>query len=258
MMIIRGFTDLQANYHRLAAGDIYIGRIHSAFFRQMFLVDLLQRGIHCLPSPLSQVLNGSKAAQATVLQEWMLPLTRVIRRRHDLVQAAGDYAAASVGPVVTKADRMHCGHGVRRWSDLETLFNTEAYNDDAYPMVLQPYVENPIDVRVIIAGSYVEAYRRFHPDSFRMNMAAGAKSEPFTLDSAAENLCRDVMTRGRFPYAHLDLLISEDGTCHLSEIALDGGTKGARTDRKQLDAIKSKVLEQFAAELLEAATNLDH
>ena len=257
MMIIRGFTDLQANYHRLAAGDVYIGRIHSAFFRQMFLVDLLQRGIHCLPSPLSQVLNGSKAAQAAVLQEWMLPLTRVIRRRHDLIEAAGEYAAAGIGPVVTKADRMHCGHGVRRWSDLETLFNTEAYNDGAYPMVLQPFVEKPIDVRVIIAGDYVEAYKRFNPDSFRMNMAAGAKSEPFALAGAVENLCRDVMARGRFPYAHLDLLIRDDGSCHLSEIALDGGTKGARTDRKQLDAIKSNVLEQCAAKLVDAASNPD-
>ncbi len=257
MMIIRGFTDLQANYHRLAAGDIYIGRIHSAFFRQMFLVDLLQRGIHCLPSPLSQVLNGSKAAQAALLNEWMLPLTRVIRRRHDLIQAAGEYAAAGVGPVVTKADRMHCGHGVRRWNDLEMLFNTEAYNKDAYPMVLQPFLEKPTDVRVIIAGNYVEAYRRFLPDSFRMNLAAGAKSEPFALDSTAENLCREVMARGRFPYAHLDLLITEEGSCHLSEIALDGGTKGARTDRKQLDAIKLEVLEQCAAELIKATTNSD-
>ncbi len=253
-MIIRGFKDLQANYHRLRTGDVYLGRIHSAFFRQAFLVDLLQRGIHCLPSPISQVLNSSKAAQAVVLKDWMLPLTRVIRRRHDLIDAGGEYAAANVGPVVTKADRMHCGHGVRRWIDLESLYNTEAYSAGAYPMVLQPFVERAVDVRVIIAGATVEAYRRFNPNGFRMNMAAGGKSVPFDLSAAEQEVCRRAMARGRFPYAHLDLLILEEGTCHLSEIALDGGTKGARIDLKELERIKSEVLEQLAAEIAATTT----
>ena len=249
-MIIRGFTDLQANYHRLSTGDVYIGKIHSAFHRQTLLVDLLQRGIHCFPSPLSQLLSGSKAAQAMVLKDWMLPLTRVIRRRHDLIDAAGAYADAGVGPVVTKADRMHCGHGVRRWNDVEILYNTVAYDADAYPMVLQPYEPQCVDVRVIAAGPCLEAYRRFNPGGFRMNLAAGGKSAPFALDTAVEDFCRAAMTRGRFPYAHLDLLLRDDGTCHLSEIALDGGIKGARIDRKELDRIKSEVLEQSAAQIV--------
>lgn len=248
-MILRGFRDLQANYHRLRAGDIYLGRIHSAFYRQTLLVDLLQRGVHCLPSPLSQVLNGSKAAQAVVLKDWMLPLTRVVRRRHDLVEASGEYSAARVGAVVTKADRMHCGHGVRRWKDVETLYNAEAFRAEAYPMVLQPFVETFVDVRVIIAGTYVEAYRRSNPDGFRMNMAAGAQSAPFDLTGPAEDFCRTAMARGRFPYAHLDLLIRDEGACHLSEIALGGGVKGARIDRKELDRIQSEVLEQLAAQI---------
>ena len=248
-MILRGFTELTANFQRLAAGDVYIGRIHNAFWRQTFLVDLLQRGVHCIPSPVSQVLNGSKAAQAFVLSQWMLPLTRVIRRRHDLIDAAGEYAAEGIGAVVTKADRMHCGHGVRRWNDLETLYNTEAYRTDAYPMVLQPFVEQAVDVRVIIAGRYMEAYRRYNPNGFRMNMAAGGQSEPFELDMAAEQVCRNAMARGRFPYAHIDLLIIADGTSYLSEIALDGGTKGACIDRRELDRIKTEVLEQLAADI---------
>jgi ribosomal protein S6--L-glutamate ligase len=248
-MIVRGFSDLQANYHRLRAGDIYLGRIHTAFLRQTLFVDLLQRGVHCLPSPLSQLLNGSKAAQAMVLKDWMLPLTRVIRRRHDLIDAAGEYAAAKIGPVVTKADRMHCGHGVRRWNDVETLYNTEAYSADAYPMVLQPFVEKPVDVRVIIAGSYVEAYRRFTPNGFRMNMAAGATSTPFDLSDAAEDFCRRAMARGGFPYAHLDLLIGDDGRRHLSELALHGGVKGARIERDELERIQTQVLEQLAEEI---------
>ena len=252
-MIVRGYTDLQANYQRLTAGDVYIGQIHSAFLRHTLLVDLLQRGVHCFPSPLSQLLSSSKAAQAMVLNDWMLPQTRVIRRRHDLIDAAGAYAAAGIGPVVSKADHMHCGHGVRRWNDIESLYNTEAYTADAYPMVLQPYEDKCIDVRVIITGSYLEAYQRFNPAGFRMNLAAGGKCAPFTLGTAADECCRTAMARGRFPYAHLDLLIRDDGTCYLSEIALGGGTKGARIDRKELDRKKADVLEQCAAEVVAAA-----
>ena len=147
---------------------------------------------------------------------------------------------------------MHCGHGVRRWNVIESLYNSEAYNDSAYPMVLQPFVEPAVDVRVIIAGTHAEAYRRFNPSGFRMNLAAGAVSHPFDLEKPAEDLCRSAMARGRFPYAHLDLLIRQDGSCYLSEIALDGGTKGARIDRRQLDRIKSDVLEQLAADAASA------
>jgi ribosomal protein S6--L-glutamate ligase len=86
-----------------------------------------------------------------------------------------------------------------------------------------------------------------------MNMAAGGKSEPFVLEDAVEDFCRSAMTRGRFPYAHLDLLIRDDGTCHLSEIALEGGIKGAQIDRKRLDAIKAEVLERCAAEMVDEA-----
>jgi ribosomal protein S6--L-glutamate ligase len=54
------------------------------------------------------------------------------------------------------------------------------------------------------------------------------------------------MERGKFPYAHIDLLATADGHTHLSEIALNGGMKGARMSREDLDARKQAILETLA------------
>jgi ribosomal protein S6--L-glutamate ligase len=54
------------------------------------------------------------------------------------------------------------------------------------------------------------------------------------------------MERGKFPYAHIDLLVTADGHSYLSEIALNGGLKGARIEREDLDAMKGNILEKMA------------
>jgi len=56
------------------------------------------------------------------------------------------------------------------------------------------------------------------------------------------------MERGKFPYAHLDIHITDDGSYYLSEITLNGGTKGAKIRRKELDQKKQAVLEGLVNE----------
>jgi ribosomal protein S6--L-glutamate ligase len=121
-----------------------------------------------------------------------------------------------------------------------------AFDKSAFPFVLQPYRQRFTDMRVIVVGTYVEAYIRQNNDNFRMNLAAGGTSRPHTPDNEQLTFCRDVIRRARFPYAHLDLLVLEDGRCYLSEIALDGGTKGARVDRRELEKMKKELLAEMA------------
>jgi len=245
-MIVRGSRQLSERYDRLASGDVYIGKIPGGPLRHTRLIDLLERGVHCLPSPLAQALNASKAAQAAILNDWMLPLTRVVRRRADLIAAIGVYQGQGVGPVVTKEDRLHCGHGVRYWENIEVLYSLAALDKSAFPFVLQPFLPHFSDVRVIVVGDYVEAYSRHNPDNFRMNLAVGGTSRPFTIDTERQRFCRTVMERARFPYAHLDLQLLENGRCYLAELALEGGIKGARMDRRSLTRMKVELLEKEA------------
>jgi ribosomal protein S6--L-glutamate ligase len=250
-MIIRGNRQLEENHHRLSAGDVFIGRPLSGSLRLALLIDLLEQGVHCLPPVLAQSLHGSKTAQAITLSTWMLPHTKAIRRRSDLIEAINDYGKHGIDAVVTKQEHMHCGHGVRSWENMETLYNVVGIDNTSYPFVLQPFMTGMKDVRVIIAGNYVEAYVRCNPSGFRMNLSAGGQAEPYKLNEDEEAFCRSVMKRGKFPYAHLDLQILDDGACYLAEISLGGGLKGAKIDREQLDDKKKYILEKMASKIEE-------
>jgi ribosomal protein S6--L-glutamate ligase len=145
--------------------------------------------------------------------------------------------------VVTKEDGLQCGYGIHKWHSLEDVYNQFSFDAKGYPFVLQPFLKDYADVRVIVAGDYWEAYSRENPHNFRMNLSLGGTSKPYDLSNDQLALCKAVMLRGKFPYAHVDLLVMADRHSFLSEIALNGGMKGARIDRDRLDALKQDILE---------------
>jgi ribosomal protein S6--L-glutamate ligase len=245
-MIIRSARELDRRFDQLAKGDVVIGPVPASYLRPALVADLMERGVRCVPALLSQLISRSKCAQALLLRPWMAPHTLVIARRAELMEAVGYCARNRIGPVVTKQEGMHCGHGIRRWDHAEALYNTVAFNPADYPFVLQPFLEDVTDIRVIVAGDYLEAYVRENDFNFRANLAAGGTGRPLEMDPAAARLCRAVMERGRFPYAHIDLHLTSEGHCWLSEIALDGGIAAARIDRPELQRRKQEILEQLA------------
>ncbi len=245
-MILRSSTELKERYQDLCSGDIFLGVLSYRYIKQSILIDLMERGISCFPSPLSQVLNHSKATQAVVLKKWMLPHTCVITRRADLIEAINTYNRLGIAPVVTKEDQLHCGHGVRKWDSMEILYSFLALSETSYPFVIQPFLNNFTDIRVIIAGEYTEAYVRHNPNNFRMNISMGGKNYPYEMNTDLLKFCYKAMERGKFPYAHLDIQITDDGAYYLSEIALNGGTKGSKIRCRELDKKKQDVLERLA------------
>jgi ribosomal protein S6--L-glutamate ligase len=245
-MIIRSARELKKRYQDLRSGDTFLGILSYKHIKESILIDLLERGISCFPSPLSQVLNHSKSTQAVIFKKWMLPHTVVITRRAELIDAINIYNKFGIAPVVTKEDHRHCGHGVRKWDTMEILYSFLALSDSAYPFVLQPFLENFTDVRVIIAGDYAEAYVRYNPNNFRMNISMGGKNHAHEMNADLLNYCRTVMERGKFPYAHMDIQVAEEETYYLSEIALNGGTKGAKIPQRKLNQKKKELLERLA------------
>ena len=245
-MIIRTNPELKKRYDELKAGDCFIGLLSFKNVKHRVCIDLLERGVKLFPSALSQTLSRSKVAQAVSLRQWMIPHTLIITRRFDLMLAINTYGQHGIGPVVTKEDHLHCGFGVHRWDNMEAVYNQACLNSILYPFVVQPLVENYTDVRVILAGKYVEAYTRKNEHNFRMNLSTGGTSEQYKLDKDQLRFCHNVMERGKFPYAHIDLLVTAEGHSYLSEIALNGGMKGAGIEREELDAWKKDILEKMA------------
>ncbi|NVM21289.1 MAG: hypothetical protein HWN68_05870 [Desulfobacterales bacterium] len=244
--IIRTNRELKERYNDIKAGDCFIGMLSFKNLKHRAFVDLLERGVRFFPSALSQTLGHSKVAQALALRQWMIPHTLIMARRTDLMHAINAYNEHGIGAVVTKEDHLQCGFGIHLWESIEAVYNQTSFNSFSYPFVLQPFVEKYTDVRVIIAGDYCEAYTRKNQHNFRMNITAGGTSSPYTLTKNQLSLCCAVMERGKFPYAHIDLLVAEEGHSYLSEIALNGGMKGSRIRREDLDPLKKDILEKMA------------
>jgi glutathione synthase/RimK-type ligase-like ATP-grasp enzyme len=245
-MIVRSSKELDRHFDQLARGDVIVGLLPAKYLRFVLAADLMERGVRCVPSVLCQLISRSKCAQALLLRQWMAPHTQVIARRAELMEAVGYCARHRIEAVVTKQEGMHCGHGIRRWDHPEILYNTVAFHPEDYPFVLQPFLSDITDIRVIVVGDYVEAYVRANEYNFRANLAAGGSGRTLEMDPAVERACREAMKRGRFPYAHIDFHLTADGRCWLSEITLDGGIAAARIGRDELRRRKQEVLERFA------------
>ncbi len=211
----------------LGPGDFFLGRLRMRASEENLVADLLSRGVTLFPSGLSQLLGRSKVMQATVYGGEMLPGTGVVHDLHDLLVLLPDYQRRGVERVVTKKDRANAGLGINLWSSLEEVFNQASLGALPFPFVVQPFADNCRDIRVVILGDYREAYWRDNPHNFRNNLHFGGHSNPAELDNDQLTLCHRVMTRGSFPYAHIDLMVTGDRQTYLAEINLRGGIRGA-------------------------------
>ena len=191
------------------------------------VVDLLARGVKLFPAGVAQLSSRSKVLQTRMLSEYMVPGTRAIYDIHDLMESVNDYQRLGYGQVVTKKDRANAGMGINLWSSAEDVFNQASCGVMPFPFVMQPFHQDCRDIRVIILDDYREAYWRNNPDNFRNNLHCGGGSDPATITSEQQDLCCKVMTRGCFPYAHVDLMVTATGETFLAEINLRGGIKGA-------------------------------
>jgi ribosomal protein S6--L-glutamate ligase len=218
---------LRAKFKELQEGDVFIGRLRLKRTEELMIVDLLERGVKLFPAGLAQLSSRSKVLQARIFSEFLTPITRAIHDLHDLMAALNQYQGLGVSQVVTKKDRANAGMGINLWSSTEAVFNQASCGAMPFPFVLQPYCHNCRDIRVIILDDYQEAYWRDNSNNFRNNLHVGGISTPASLSTEQQNLCRKVMARGRFPYAHLDLMVSAEGETFLAEINLRGGIKGA-------------------------------
>lgn len=245
-LIIRDNSTLRVHYDSLQEGDIVVGRLRLRESEESMLLDLETRGVHLIPSGLSQLVSRSKTLQATIFSKFMLPQTRAIHTLHDLIEAIPEYQKNSVTAVITKQDRGNAGLGVHLWQSIEEIFTHASLGNLPFPFVLQPFQPECRDIRVVMLDDYIEAYWRHNPHSFRNNLHHGGRSEPCKLSGEQVELCQRVMDRAHFPYAHIDILVTEEGKSFLGEVNLRGGLQGAKISpeeyQKKVDAIHAKLL----------------
>jgi len=243
-LLIRTINNFRRHYRQLGSEDVIIGVLALRPGEEIKVLDLADRGVAFFPPVLAQLLGRSKVAQAEVLGEYMVPGTFVAYSLPDLAGKLPEFQA--LGPVIAKRDRAHLGLGVSLWPSLETLYSLAGLQGLTYPLVVQPFVPGARDLRVVALAGYVEAYERVNPHSFRKNLFQGGASQPAALTPAQQDFCRQVMARGKFPYAILDLLLDpRDGHPYLSEISFKGGLTGARLSQSEFHRRVAALEEDF-------------
>lgn len=248
-LIITDNQSLRRKFTTLQKGDAFIGRIRLKTTEEHLLLDLVERGVRLFPSALSQQVCRSKTMQAQLYSKEMLPHTVPIHDQHDMLETVNLYQQHGVTRVVTKHDRKNAGMGIHLWGDVEDVFTHSTLGSLPFPFVIQPFAENSTDIRVIVLEEYVEAYSRKNPHNFRNNLHCGGQSLPYELTDAQRDLCYQVMRRGKFPYAHIDLMVLENGETFLAEINLRGGIKGARISAHSYRKQVEKIHQDFIASL---------
>ncbi len=244
--IITNNNSLSQSFHELTAGDIIACRIRLKYEEEHLLLDLLERGVYLIPSATSQLASRSKTFQARLLSSLMIPHTLVIYDIHGLLEAVSLYGKHAVEKVVLKHDRKNAGLGIHLFQSIEDVYTQAANNVLPFPFVLQPFVSGSHDVRVIFLDDYIEAYERTNPDNFRNNLHCGGEATPYTPSHLQLDICKKAMRRGAFPYGHLDLMVTDEGTTYLAEINLRGGIRGAKIDpgsyKEKVAAIEARIL----------------
>jgi glutathione synthase/RimK-type ligase-like ATP-grasp enzyme len=255
MPVIRSISDFRRHYRQLEAGSLVLGVLSVRPGEEIKILDLATRDVSFFPSLLSQFLSRSKAAQAEVLADYMVPESFVAYALPDLATHLPEFRGLC--EVVAKRDRGHLGLGVSLWPSLETLYSLASLQGLTYPLVVQPFLANARDVRVVALGGYVEAYERLNPHSFRKNLFQGGSSRPLALAPEQQDFCREVMARGKFPYAILDLLLDpESGRSYLSEISFKGGLTGARLSQAEFRERVAILEEEFIRQWENSAKTL--
>lgn len=236
--VIHDNETLFQNYQKLKRNDIICGRVRLKPGQEYLLLDLLERGIRLIPPATAQLASRSKVFQTQLLSRFMLPGTITVHDQHSLLCVTTTTDIHLHNEVVLKRDKKNGGIGIHRFRCLEDLYNQVGGGGYPFPFVVQPFRPHCRDVRVVILGDdYVEAYERRTCHNFRHNLHCGGESIPYKLTDAQLELCRQVMQRGAFPYAHIDLLLDGE-ECWLTEINLRGGLRGAKLcGREYIEAI---------------------
>ncbi len=244
--IVRDNQTFFASYQQLTKHDNVVGRLRLKPGEEHLLIDLLARGIRLIPSATAQLASRSKVFQARIFGNFMPDDTLAIYDAHTLLQVSSLYQRRGYRKVVLKLDRKNAGLGVHIFDSIEDLYNQVCGTNYPFPFVVQPFQEQCRDIRAIILGDYCEAYERKNAFNFRQNLHCGGDATPCPLSGRQMTFCREIMDRGGFPYAHLDLMITAEGDCRLVEINLRGGLRGASLSgseyQRRVEAIHQELL----------------
>lgn len=181
-------------------------------------------------------LNKSRCLQVDALGQFMLPHTRSIRNSQQMLQAMQVFNENNISDFVSKVDESGTTPTCR-WSD-KSMFQV-LQSHIATPIVIQPFLEDYMDLSVFICGDYTEVRERVNDKSWNRSEYAGGRTWPVSLSQSTDEFCREVMSVAKFPFAFLDIFVkrvpfADTPRYYLNKISLTGKTSLAPEEETQM------------------------
>lgn len=136
-------------------------------------------------------------------------------------------------PVIIKSQIGSKGWGVYKAKDQKQAEEI-LKNENVSKNIIQQYVENKFDLRVLVIGDKVlGAIKRIAPKGdFRNNISLGGKGEVFQLSDELKQMAQKALQISENEFAGVDIIIGLDGKPYVIEVNRAPGFFGFETTTK--------------------------
>jgi RimK family alpha-L-glutamate ligase len=195
------------------------GSLEQVIFRMDALHVLAEQGVRCVNSPraIERTIDKSWAGAVLTLAGVPTPPTIVCERYDDAIQAFDELG----GDVVVKPLFGAMGHGIVRIEDRDLahrVFRALELERTVY------YVQRTVapagrrDLRLLVVGGEIAGAMERATDSWRANIARGARPRAVTLGDDERGLALAAAVALEADVAGVDLLIGPDGEAVVVEV----------------------------------------
>ena len=195
------------------------GSLEQVIFRMDALHVLAEQGVRCVNSPraIERTIDKSWASALLARAGLPTPPTIVCERYEDAIQAFDELG----GDVVVKPLFGAMGHGIVRVEDRDLahrVFRALELERDVF------YVQRTVapagrrDLRALVVGGEVAGAMERVTDSWRANVARGARPKRVALGEVERELAVAAVAALDADVAGVDLLVSPDGEAFVLEV----------------------------------------
>lgn len=205
------------------------GSLEQVIFRVDALHRLENAGVRIINSPTVIERTVDKYYTSTLLEDAGLPTPRtIVTERFDEAMAAFHELG---GNIVVKPIFGSEGRGIVRVSDPDTAYRVfRALELGRYVYYLQEYVPHGReDIRVFVVGQEVISAMVRRGETWKTNVAQGAKTEALMPDDELRNVALQASQALGADYAGIDILPTEDGGYTVIEVNGIPGWRGLKT-----------------------------
>jgi len=225
---IRVWEHILEEYDAIIVRSIPRGSLEQIIFRVDVLHRLEDLGVRVVNSARTIERTVDKYYTSALLESAGIPTPRTVvtERFEEAMEAFRE-----LGDVVVKPLFGSQGRGMTRVCDEDTAYRVfRALELSRYVFYLQEFIPHANwDIRAFVVGYEVVAAMVRQADTWKTNVARGARTEPLTLDEELRQLSLKASRVLRAEYAGVDILRAESGGYYLTEINGIPGWRGLQS-----------------------------